>query len=45
MELSTAKVVRESCSDGKFFERLRRLLLIWIRRQSLSASRILAGGP
>jgi hypothetical protein len=45
MELSTAKVVREPCSDGKFFDRLHKLLLIWLHCQSLLASRILAEGP
>jgi hypothetical protein len=45
MELSTVKVVLEPYSDGKIFDRLRRLLLNWLRHQSLSDSRILAGGP
>jgi hypothetical protein len=44
MELSTAKVVQESCSDGRISDKLHRLLLIWHHHQSLSASRILVGG-
>jgi hypothetical protein len=45
MELSTTKVVWEPSSDGRISDRLHRLLLIWVRHQSLLASRILAGGP
>jgi hypothetical protein len=45
IELSTAKDVREPYSDGRISDRLRWLLLIWLHHQSLSASRILVGGP
>jgi hypothetical protein len=45
MELSTAKIVREPYNDENFFDRLHRLLLIWLCRQSLPASRIFAKRP
>jgi hypothetical protein len=44
-ELSAAKVVREPNSDERISNKLHRLLLIWLHRQSLLASRILIGGP
>jgi hypothetical protein len=45
MELSTVKVMREPCSDGRISDKLHRLLLIWLCHQSLPTNRIHVGGP
>jgi hypothetical protein len=42
---STAKVVQAPWSNKRISHKLHRFIPVWLHRRSLSANRILAGGP